>query len=309
MATIFNYEIFIDNRSDSVYVGFFDKILYELFEYNYSNTDVIKFNMTLDNFYKIMIKSLDALIAKDKKTATIKINQSINNINLIINYTDYLEFNFELNLNKNTNNMTIKDLYIKRLEHNFNTVSKSYTELEHEFNQSEKFIEELEKFIDEFMELTIINFNFNSTWNISLVIKINTSIIELYNEINDNFCIQYTDNLCKIPILSNHQIEFNTNFKMINCHTLTINNIKNLSFENLPLSITKLIIKGDTSIINFNQINLPNLETIQLEQSTITTIHSSISHLKSVKTICISNCNDFNEIDLLLKHNYKIESY
>ena len=56
-------------------------------------------------------------------------------------------------------------------------------------------------------------------------------------------------------------------------------------------------------------MDLPNLETIQLEQSTITAIHSSISHLKSVKTIRITGSTSFVERDLLLTNGYKFESY
>ena len=167
------------------------------------------------------------------------------------------------------------------------------------------------------MELTITDSFSCGTYsfNESYVIKMNTPIIELYrggaSDNNKGFINNTSGNLCKIPILDSSNVQFNTNFKMIMCHTLTINNISNLNFNysNLPLSITKLIIRGNTTLDYFSLVNLPNLETIQLEQSTITAIHSSISHLKSVKTIRITGSTSFVERDLLLTNGYNFESY
>ena len=346
MATIYNhenYEITIDRKSDSVYIGFLDKTFYKLFEYNFLDTDVIQFNMTLDNFYKVILTSFDALITENDKIATIKINHLSRNINLVIHYKFHLEFKFELILNLNTDsNMSTKDLCIKKLEQKLNTVQKSYTELEQKFNQ-------LEKFIDEFMELTITDNFIEGQWSIinSYVIKINTPEIELflvtvapatfnhlelnastlatsgllqkfqsmtlYPKYTDNKCVHYRGNLCRIPILSTNQIIFNSNFQMIKCYTLTINkdiplnDLNNLKF--LPLSLTKLIIRNDATMQHFSQLKLPNLETIQLENLTIKNIRSSISHLKSVKTIRITGCSNFVERDLLLTNGYKFESY
>jgi hypothetical protein len=343
MATIYNhenYEITIDKRSDSVYVSFLDKTFYKLFEYNFLDTDVIQFNMTLDNFYKVILTSFDALIKEDDETATIKINQSSRNINLNIHHKYHLEFKFELSLNQNTDSsLNTKDLCIKKLEQKLNTVQKSYTELEQKFIQ-------LEKFLDEFMELTITDNFIEGQWSItnSYVIKINTTEIELflvtvtpatfnhqvlnsstftvigqiqqfqsmtlYPKYTDNKCVHYRGNLCRIPILSTNEIIFNRNFQMIKCYTLTINKdipINNLKY--LPFSLTKLIIRNDSIIQYISQLKLPNLETIQLEKLTIQKIHSSISHLKSVKNIRITGCSNFVERDLLLTNGYKFESY
>ena len=109
----------------------------------------------------------------------------------------------------------------------------------------------------------------------------------------------------------NGNVLFNSNFKIIKCHTLTLQSMASVQFnyKNLPLSLKKLIISGDTTVAYFTQMNLPNLEIIQLENSKITTIHSSISHLKSVKTIRITGCTAFQERDLLLTSGYKFESY
>jgi hypothetical protein len=310
MATIYNhenYEITIDKKLDSVYVSFLDKTFYKLFEYNFLDTDVIQFKMNLDNFYKIIIKSFDALIDEDKETATIKINHSSRNINIIIHYTDYLEFNFELILNLNTDsNMSTKDLCIKKLEQKLDTVNKSYTEHIKSYKKLEQKFNQLEKFIDEFIELTI---NFSQA---PLTIKMNTPIIELNINPSNKNIINYSNNVNDVCIVQifNGAI-FNTNFKMIKCHTLTINNMasNHFNYANLPLSITKLIIKGNTATTYFTQMDLPNLETIQLEQSTITAIHSSISHLKSVKTIRVTGCTSFIERELLLTNGYIFESY
>ena len=58
--------------------------------------------------------------------------------------------------------------------------------------------------------------------------------------------------------------------------------------------------------IIYNIINmlLPHLETIQLENTEITTIHSSISHLKSVKQIHVTGCSNFQDRDILLTKGY-----
>ena len=324
MATILNYEIYeitIDRKLDSVYVEILDRRFYKLYKHDYVDTDVIQFNMTLDIFYKVILTSFNALVDNNDELAIIKINLSSHNINLLIHHKFYIEFKFELCLNLNTeNSLSTKELCIKKLEQQLDTLQKtyansykehvkSYTELEQKFNK-------LDKFIDEFMELTITdNFNCGSwSFNESYVIKMNTPIIELYNaggHDNNQEYINYTSEQCRIPLLNTNKIKFNTNFKIIKCHTLTIQSIadRDFNYGNLPLSLTKLIIKGDTAITYFKNMDLPNLETIQFESSTIQYIYSSISHLKSLKNIRITDCKNFKEIDLLLANAYKLESY
>ena len=165
------------------------------------------------------------------------------------------------------------------------------------------------------MELTITDYFLspgNYTFNESYSIKINTPIIELYLVPSDNNHRNQITliNICRIPMF-NGNVLFNSNFKIIKCHTLTLQSMTSVQFnyKNLPLSLKKLIISGDTTTTYFKEMDLPNLEIIQLEGSTITTIHSSISHLKSVKTIRITGCTGFQERDLLLTSGYKFESY
>ena len=123
MATVFeyeNYEISIDKKTDSVYIGFLDKTFYKLYSNNFLDTDVIGFNMTLDNFYKVITSSFNALIEEDEEIAIIKINHSSRNIILNIHYKEYLEFKFELCLNVNTDcSLNTKELCIKKLEQKF----------------------------------------------------------------------------------------------------------------------------------------------------------------------------------------------
>ncbi len=310
-----NYEINIYKKLDCISLEILDTQFYKQFSKNFFDTCLLEYKMTLDNFYKIMIKSFEALIDEDTDIATIKINHSSSDIILLIHYTEYLEFNFELKLCLNTDNsLSTKELCIKKLEQNIIRLEKKHNDTSKEFNLQ---LNQLEKFINDFMELTITD-SFscgNYSFNESYVIKMNTPIIELYragtSDNNNSFINKTSGNLCRIPILDSHNVKFNTNFKMIKCHTLTIASISSIDFNysNLPLSITKLIIKGDTVLNYFSQVNLPNLETIQLEQSTITAIHSSISHLKSVKNIRVTGCTSFQERDLLLTNGYKFESY
>ena len=306
-----NYEINIYKKLDCISLEILDTQFYKQFSRNFFDTCLLEYKMTLDNFYKIMTKSFGALIDEDTDIATIKINHSSSDIILLIHYTEYLEFNFELKLCLNTDNsLSTKEFCIKKLEQKLDILqknhAKSYRELEQKLNMLEKF-----------MELTITNnfiFGANS-FNESYVIKMNTPIIELYfcgQESNPMQHLEITDNLCRIPIKNyGHIFKFNSNFKMIKCHTLILNAVNEYDFNygNLPISITKLCIRGSTPINNFKQLDLPNLETIQLEQSTITVIHSSISHLKSVKTIRITGSTSFVERDLLLTNAYKFESY
>ena len=310
-----NYEINIYKKLDCISLEILDTQFYKQFSRNFFDTCLLEYKMTLDNFYKIIIKSFGALIDEDTDIATIKINHSSSDIILLIHYTEYLEFNFELKLCLNTDNsLSTKEFCIKKLEQNIIRLEKKHNDTSKEFNIK---LNQLEKFINDFMELTITNnFIFGEySFNESYVIKINTPIIELYfcgNEHKPMQRLEITDNLCRIPIKNyGHIFKFNSNFKMIKCHTLILNSVNeyNFNYENLPLSVTKLCIKAGTPINNFKKMDLPNLETIQLEGSNIQKIYSSISHLKSVKNIRITNCKDFNEIDLLFTHNYKIESY
>ena len=290
--------------------------------------------MSLDIFYKVLLTVFKALVDNDKTVATININPSSRNIILNIHHKYYLEFKFELRLDLNTDNsLGAKDLCIKKLEQNIDTLRK-------EHNTLQKFIDEfmeltitdnslgakdlcikkleqnidtlrkehntLQKFIDEFMELTITDFFVSGvgySFNESYSIKINTPVIllRLIGAINQAY-ITLNGDTWNIPIINTSAMQFNSNFKMIKCHTLTLQSMASVQFnyKNLPLSLKKLIISGDTTVAYFTQMDLPNLEIIQLENSKITTIHSSISHLKSVKTIRITGCTGFQERDLLL---------
>ena len=249
--------------------------------------------MSLDIFYKVLLTVFKALVDNDKTVATININPSSRNIILNIHHKYYLEFKFELRLDLNTDNsLGAKDLCIKKLEQNIDTLRKEHNTLQ--------------KFIDEFMELTITDFFVSGvgySFNESYSIKINTPVIllRLIGAITQAY-ITLNGDTGNIPIINTSAMQFNSNFKMIKCHTLTLQSMASVQFnyKNLPLSLKKLIISGDTTVAYFTQMDLPNLEIIQLENSKITTIHSSISHLKSVKTIRITGCTGFQERDLLL---------
>jgi hypothetical protein len=293
-----NYEISLHQKTDSVYIQFLDKQFYKIYSNNYLDTDILQFNMSLDIFYKVLLTVFKALIDDKKEVATIKINPSSRNIILNIHHKYYLEFKFELRLDLNTDNsLGAKDLCIKKLEQNIDTLRKEHNTLQ--------------KFIDEYMELTITNYFTNNSINDWYSIKINTPIIILNCVSTMNGQVIGLNSTCYMPIMNNNSMTFNSNFKMIKCHTLTLQSMASVSFNysNLPLSLKKLIIYGDTTITYFSQMDLPNLEIIQLESSKITTIHSSISHLKSVKTIRITGCTAFQERDLLLTSGYKFESY
>jgi len=85
----------------------------------------------------------------------------------------------------------------------------------------------------------------------------------------------------------------NINFKIVKCKKLIINNstndgIKdyNFGYNNLPLSITTLIIESYVSTDNFKEMDIPNIESIEFKKCPeITNIYYSFSHLKSLKIV------------------------
>ena len=292
MAQIYeyeNYEISIRKKSDSVYIQFLDKEFYKLYSNNYLDTDILQFNMTLDIFYTVINTAITAIIEEDEDNATIDIEQSSKYIKLDIHHKYYIEFKFELRLNLNTDtSLGAKDICIKKLENNIISLQKRH--------------DELEKFINDYMELTV----FASGPSV-FSMRINTPEIIIVPtgtpQISINTDLVYT------LYVSNTQ--FHTNFKLIKCHTLTITNDANYRniYDNLPQSITKLILKGHIAPTHMDLINLPNIKILQIESSNISNIHSNIKHLQTLKTIRMTNCTSFQERDLLLTNGYKFEVY
>jgi hypothetical protein len=166
-----------------------------------------------------------------------------------------------------------------------------------------KEIKKLKTFINDHMEITINEpFQLETNYNIRYSIKLNTPIINIINGHSNKF-MRYQNNELDLPTYS--QTKYNDNFKLIKCHTLKISSMSNFNYNNLPESITTLIITGDTSEEHFKELYLPNIETIVLESCPyIVTLYSSIMHLKSLKNIKIVNCPRFIDKDLLVEQGY-----
>jgi len=295
-----NYEIIIKKCVDSIYIQFLDKQLFKLYSNTYIDIDVIKFTMgNLDMFYKVMMTVFESITNSDNK-AKLEIYPSMKNLKLSVHHKYYLEFIFELQLNLvQEQSLSAKDMCIKKLE-------KKVDELKVKHDS-------LQTFINDYMEITITD-NFDSTsYGRSYSIKVNTPIIKINfrdlnvsNNIVNNIYVLNTDG----------PIKYNNNFKMIQCQKLIIENFTNggrndydFGYNNLPLSITTLVIIGYIGITNFKQMELPNITTMEFENCPeITNIYASISHLKSLKNITIKNCPKFQERDLLLTHGYNFQT-
>ena len=307
MDTIYNYnnyEIILKKCVDSVYIQFLDKQLFKLYLNTYIDIDVIKFTMgNLDMFYKVMMTVFESITNSDDK-AKLEIYPSMKNLKLSVHHKYYLEFIFELQLNLiQEHSLSAKEMCVKKLE-------KKVDELKVKHDS-------LQTFINDYMELTITdNFNYGSHYNTSYSIKVNTPNIKLTG-VSPNIYTYINTIVNNIYILHNHtSINFNNNFKMIKCQKLIIQNDcnsvatnHNFSYNNLPLSITTLVIIGYIGITNFKQMELPNITTMEFENCPdVTQIYASISHLKSLKNITIKNCPKFQERDLLLTHGYNFQT-
>jgi len=324
MDTVYNYQnydITIKKCSDSVYIQFLDTQIYKMYANTFIDIDVIRFNMTLDMFYKVMTTVFESIVEEDDDKATLNIFPSINNLKLSIHHKFYLEFIFELELNLiKEASLSAKDICIKKLEQKIDTLQKQD--------------EDLKTFIDNYMEVTITD-NFNQTikafnlndkqfyitttpqgWQIyshnqSYSIKINTPNIKiLYFNNNDVNRIEQNTYILN----TSNNIKYNENFKIVKCKKLIINNPTNngmkdynFGYNNLPLSLTTLIIEGYVSTDNFKEMDLPNIESIEFKDCPeVTNIYYSLSHLKSLKNIIIKNCPNFQERDLLLTNEYNL---
>ena len=120
MDTVYNYQnydITIKKCSDSVYIQFLDTQLFKMYANTFIDIDVIRFNMTLDMFYKVMTTVFESIVEEDDDKATLNIFPSINNLKLSIHHKFYLEFIFELELNLiKEASLSAKDICIKKLE-------------------------------------------------------------------------------------------------------------------------------------------------------------------------------------------------
>jgi hypothetical protein len=246
-----------------------------------------------------MMTVFESITNSDNK-AKLEIYPSMKNLKLSVHHKYYLEFIFELQLNLvQEQSLSAKDMCIKKLE-------KKVDELKVKHDS-------LQTFINDYMEITITD-NFDSTsYGRSYSIKVNTPIIKINfrdlnvsNNIVNNIYVLNTDG----------PIKYNNNFKMIQCQKLIIENFTNggrnnydFGYNNLPLSITTLVIIGYIGITNFKQMELPNITTMEFENCPeITNVYASISHLKSLKNITIKNCPKFQERDLLLTHGYNFQT-
>jgi len=295
-----NYQVLIYKEDEQVHIYVYDKELSTNFSKSFTNEDVIKLNMTLDIFYNIMIKVFNATYYKNDDKSTIKITTIDECIKLEVYYSHwaymskdykfYSEFMFELSLN---NKYKLQKKY------------KLKNKLNKKNNKLRKKLKILETFINNHMELTINEpFQLGTNYNVRYSIKLNTPIINIINGHSNKFML-YRNNELDLPTYS--QTKYNENFKLIKCHTLKISNMSNTNFNynNLPESITTLIITGDTSEQHFTELYLPNIETIVLESCPyIITLYSSIMHLKSLKNIKLVNCMRFIEKDLLIEQGY-----
>jgi len=272
----------------------------------------------LDMFHKVLSTVFESLTNGNNNKASLEIFPSMKSLKLSIHHKFYLEFIFELQLDLiQDKSLNAKDMCIKKLEKTVCELSKKQ--------------EELNTFINDYMEVTITdNFNGKSSifhchsgvictniTNQMYHIKINTPIIKIFgtelntlNNIVNGIYVLNTDG----------PVKYNKNFKIINCHKLIIDNIQNhngeggvknynFGYNNLPLSITTLVIIGHIGINNFKQMELPNIETIEFENCPeIENIYASLSHLKSLKNITIKNCPKFQERDLLLTNGYNFKA-
>jgi len=308
-----NYEITVIKKEDCVYIQFLDNQFYKLYSNSYLDTDIFEFKMSLDMFYTVIITVFNALIEDNKEHAVTDILPSSDNIKLKIHHKYYLQFIFELTLKINKDCVLgAKDICIKKLEQNINTLSTNFNKLSKDHISLNTNFNKLTDFVDKYMEMSIIN-NCNI---VSYILKLNTPNIKIdyYDTVshsqltNRMSFINVSDNLTTISLYGNWSQKFNESFKMIKCHTLELNNTgTDFNYKNLPLSLDKLIISGSTPIIYFKDIDLPNLKTIELKAgSTITKIYSSISHIKSIKTIIINSLPNFEERDLLLTNGIKV---
>jgi len=341
MDTVYNYqnyEIIIKKCSDSIYIQFLDKQLFKIYSNTFIDIDVIRFNMTLNIFYKIMITVFESIIEEDDDMATLEIFPSMNNLKLSIHHKFHLKFIFELELNLiKEASLSAKDICIKKLEQKIDTLQKEHDDLKKQYEELKIEHDKIEVIItDTFMETLSYSMNNNHYTVVAsdLLFKISkntfpdikihllksgnvflnqhmiihgatTDLNRRYyqNKINNNIYVLYTSN----------NIKYNNNFKNIKCHTLIIEsnqNSYNFGYKNLPLSIITLIIEGDISTNNFKELELPNLETIKFQNcKTITCVYDYLVHLKSLKNIIIKNCPIFQERALFLMngYNFKIE--
>ncbi len=314
-----NYQINLSQLADSVVVQLLELDMCKLYSCTFVDTMIINYCPNQKIFYTVLKTSFESWEKADTEKATVDI--ILNNAKAIVKiiHKFYVNFTFDLVLNCSVdNNLDAKDLLIKKLEKKIGELEKSFGKT---VGLMEKNIQELtvfKNFVDEHMELNIID-KFGIHQNIQqyspTLMKINTPNLILSVGIQSYICftqvqffITISDSIVTCQI--NNQTKFNKNFQLIKCKNLTINFYHQHDFEfvNIPQSIETLCIK-ETKCQQFFQslskMNLPNLHTICLDNCGISTIYSSIAHLK-VKRVQLINMSNFAETGILKSNGIEV---
>ena len=321
------YDITIDKRTDSVYIEFYDKLLYKTFSNTFLDTDIITFNMSIKTFYTVMNTVIKDYIKlddgdednyedendeydktnnennEDNKKSILKIIISNKQMKLDIHHKYYIEFKFEIDLKLNIDNcLDDKFKCLKKFEDKIKKLEISNKELSDQLDKINN--------INNVVSICIASWlHNNNNYNILIPYESPRIIIKNDNSLGPDIC-KISDEYIE---LSNHNnctgitIKFNKTFQGVKCETLEL--ISNYIFKDwdnnhLPLSVTKLTIQGYSIMYNFH---LPNLINLELIDCSLEFIYKDILHLKTLKNITIQRCNNFKERELLISKNYNVK--
>lgn len=307
-----NYEIEISKNEKNVFVQILDKQFYKLYSKYYYEHDVLNYNMTLDIFYKVLNTVFIAIVEDDKEKGSIVFIPTSKTIKLKIHHKYYIEFIFDMCL-MHDKRYTVgpTELCMKKLEQEINVLTKNYNTLKNTYDE----LNESHKLIENHMSLTVSNcYCLNILIGgiyipnyVEIDLRINTQNITIRMHYEKNkLSYKYIDNQ-NTTLLITGETKMNDAFKLIKAEYLELDNIThNFGYKYLPITLKKLKLTGYTESPYLNESEMPNLETIEIEKSTIKNIYESIKHLKTVKNFVIKQSTGFLESGVLTSQGIKV---
>jgi hypothetical protein len=322
-STYKHYDIEISQTKSECVIRIIDNKFFKLYQQSFDMFSIEGLGFhTIDNFVKICIRCFNSITSNGIQSIDSDLDEqysivSFDDLNKLIRiemyYKNMLVFNvpLEIPLIQDTE-LSGSEIVIQKLSQDIIAAKKQINVANHRMKLMRS---ELDNLIDcveipVYSEKITVSAEFGSgdTHILKIIIPIKSPRIRIVSNTNTNAervsTIINTDNEINIPNLNGLM----TNFQLIQCDEMHINNHHITNTENYPKSIKVLIFNA---CWNFNTplniAHMQNLGTLKFENCPdLIHIYESIK-LLNIETVVIKNCPKFADSNILTQHEIAID--